>query len=1322
MTIPELKLLLATNRMERSFDEGEIWRTINGGHVLINKKTGHASAGMEHEEKPKPPGPREQAVMNNFQLPAQKQAWNPAAVTSALNVKMPAAQPATPPASSPAPSSTAQPIAGGASALLGKIGQVASGGSKAGAAIQGLKDKAAGGQPMQPFQQTGRGTPKDIEQELKSSLGLGKLTVPVDPKTGQLDPHLQEAYKGAAQRMGLDVGEFKPTGPGRAVATVGRKGTGGDQQNPASPISAPKTGSTPVSGKENAGDQPGSATPSPIATVPELAHLPPPATPEESPLFDKKTGQTLPTEDPAKMAGMPGQPGSMNEPAGGLPQAAPAVQGAGGQESQVPTNTPTGVPNANPNAAGTQQAISADNGAGTGNAAAGGDGLRQGGAPGVGGKDAGVAQGSSVASPVPPDHHSHIAKMLDLHGKMMDHLAGSPPAPEEPVTVQQGEPAAQGEKIPPQPTEEAGKMPDSPELQPEAKKLPHEMSRQEWESQPETLPAKSMGRQTIDQAIAEAKQKLSDAKDPLDATFARMELRNAMEAKRAGVKDYDLGSENPPEGYGRGERGGKPVYFRDSHAAAIRKAGIKSNSAVSQPVAKETGNAGQEQSKAAPASPVSDLGRSAGLGSGRAADANPVQKAPQPASAPAQAPMEQPKGGAGLGARMREKRQSAASGATEHKPFRENLAQAKTEAAAGKPAESKAGAAIAKLKGKPAFRHSKAALERQMMESHKSAKDSGGQEIQDERDLSEASGNGHPFVFDPDSPAWGDVKKRFEKQPHIMRQFRTGKGGGGSDAVGALGEKYYQIAERMAGGEKSAALDAASKSQDPHDRLIHSIYGTMPETGGTATGRASRVKSGVKPTDSPDVRAKKESEAAKKIANLRARAGEIKAGAKKAEPWHPDEMHEGSQATINDIPVRVTRDEDEKLILKDGDDLPETPVDAIRGELPIDAGSLKHETEEDAMKGTDFPFGANAPEPEPESKPPQTIDPNRQFGLFRKDAEGKPVEIGEKAGQANLFGGGAKPAPAAEPEKHVVGSKAANDPKNTQEMFPEKEERKTPQIDPDYQLPPKQQSAPSTPPPQGDLPSLTHESLMQEFNDLHPKANNPVGLPVHELRAHIHKKYGPRAASHEFLDPMLRQLRGKKLRLTSGGGFGFPTKYDLTPAQLDESVKGAIDPYSGQQEHLSHLNPHVSQEQQASPGARRGESPALSPAQSRIRELAKNAPREEPDPQVAADMARVKARAQAKVKGTPTPASAASPVKPKASEPDASHIPPKVLAGINARAKEIVADAPPGKPITPHRAFEIAKAEVNDDTENSYASGIGWLKSRIRGSRYASVG
>lgn len=108
---------------------------------------------------------------------------------------------------------------------------------------------------------------------------------------------------------------------------------------------------------------------------------------------------------------------------------------------------------------------------------------------------------------------------------------------------------------------------------------------------------------------------------------------------------------------------------------------------------------------------------------------------------------------------------------------------------------------------------------------------------------------------------------------------------------------------------------------------------------------------------------------------------------------------------------------------------------------------------------------------------------------------------------------------------------------------------------------------------------LTHDAILHEFNDLHANAG-PQGAPIHELRERIRQKFGDQAASHDTFDPMVKSLRGKNLRMVSGGESveGLRSgERAMTPAQMEASIPGAHDSStSGPAEVFTHLTPHQS--------------------------------------------------------------------------------------------------------------------------------------------------
>lgn len=74
------------------------------------------------------------------------------------------------------------------------------------------------------------------------------------------------------------------------------------------------------------------------------------------------------------------------------------------------------------------------------------------------------------------------------------------------------------------------------------------------------------------------------------------------------------------------------------------------------------------------------------------------------------------------------------------------------------------------------------------------------------------------------------------------------------------------------------------------------------------------------------------------------------------------------------------------------------------------------------------------------ARPSGDVDTSRQFGLFAKDKGGNPIEVGERAGQANLFNPSKYKTAAPEPKQEATPEFPNYDPKDTPEMFPAKGE------------------------------------------------------------------------------------------------------------------------------------------------------------------------------------------------------------------------------------------------------------------------------------------
>jgi hypothetical protein len=153
----------------------------------------------------------------------------------------------------------------------------------------------------------------------------------------------------------------------------------------------------------------------------------------------------------------------------------------------------------------------------------------------------------------------------------------------------------------------------------------------------------------------------------------------------------------------------------------------------------------------------------------------------------------------------------------------------------------------------------------------------------------------------------------------------------------------------------------------------------------------------------------------------------------------PKEMAVGTQFELNGSKFEIVEDEDGNRLLKDGNDYPITPVDAVE-KIPVDKGTLT-QGEEPAVPEGDFLPPASSAEAEqpvaqtvPESTKPAFYEGGRsqmQSGIF---GQGEILDSGVGE-QKPLFH---QPVDVARPEAERVGSKSATDPNNTAEMFPPK--------------------------------------------------------------------------------------------------------------------------------------------------------------------------------------------------------------------------------------------------------------------------------------------
>ena len=190
-------------------------------------------------------------------------------------------------------------------------------------------------------------------------------------------------------------------------------------------------------------------------------------------------------------------------------------------------------------------------------------------------------------------------------------------------------------------------------------------------------------------------------------------------------------------------------------------------------------------------------------------------------------------------------------------------------------------------------RFSGSAIENRLVDHHE--EHGGGVTAHDEATLHSHT-SGHPFMFHKTLPA--EVREYQAGRPHLRKLFKvTDNAGeaGGADTLHAMGnQKYFDEAERYAGGKLSKAKQFAETSPDPEIQFLNAIHNNLPA----------------------------KSERSKTIP--------IKAG----------ELRVGSQFKIHGHKFIVAEDDGGHRVLKAGVDYPETPVDAL-STIPIDEGSFR---------------------------------------------------------------------------------------------------------------------------------------------------------------------------------------------------------------------------------------------------------------------------------------------------------------------------------------------------------------------------------------------
>jgi hypothetical protein len=202
----------------------------------------------------------------------------------------------------------------------------------------------------------------------------------------------------------------------------------------------------------------------------------------------------------------------------------------------------------------------------------------------------------------------------------------------------------------------------------------------------------------------------------------------------------------------------------------------------------------------------------------------------------------------------------------------------------------------------------RAMLERKLVDYHEQV--GGGYTAADEKALSEA-GTGatgeSAFTFAHHLP--GEIKHYIENNPAARRLFRVTSDptkAGGEDAMSDLGERYWHIVDSRAGNSVKLAKETIRKSGDPAMQFWSAVHDNLP------------------------------------AAKERPAQGAV----------DPAELAVGQEFELNGAKFQVHEDENGLRVLKDGDEYPEVPVDALAGQkIPVDTGTLKQGEEPPVPRG-----------------------------------------------------------------------------------------------------------------------------------------------------------------------------------------------------------------------------------------------------------------------------------------------------------------------------------------------------------------------------------
>lgn len=194
---------------------------------------------------------------------------------------------------------------------------------------------------------------------------------------------------------------------------------------------------------------------------------------------------------------------------------------------------------------------------------------------------------------------------------------------------------------------------------------------------------------------------------------------------------------------------------------------------------------------------------------------------------------------------------------------------------------------------------SKAAIRRNLVDRFNEENEGGLLSFSDDRELAKYH---NPFTFRRDPRTRSGLPAEVETFLQGRGDLRAKKfftvtdsptGGNGADAMGELGDRYFQIIDKMTEGKDRAALEYARKHADPNMQVAAAVHDLVPEGG----------------VDRP------------------------------LEMVRPGKLPIDSEYTVFGKRVEIIEDADGNRILR-GEGIPEVPADAV-DEMPMDKGSLK---------------------------------------------------------------------------------------------------------------------------------------------------------------------------------------------------------------------------------------------------------------------------------------------------------------------------------------------------------------------------------------------